>query len=75
MAHEKVKPTRKQFAGYLKVQKSGVTNMYDVRKVCELADCGLTMENCLYIFTDHNYSDLCDEYGLTMNNVYSQEVF
>lgn len=45
-----VKPTKEQFAGYLRVQKSGVTNMFAVDLVCRLAGNGLTRENCMYIF-------------------------
>lgn len=71
MSKEAVKPTREQFEGYLRVQKSGVTNMWAVDTVCELAkDYGLTEENCLYIFTGSNYADLCDEYNIGVKDIF-----
>ena len=54
------KPTKEQFEDYVRIQMSGVTNMYDVRKVCELSDSGLTKDICMYIM--QNYVGLKEEY-------------
>lgn len=55
------KPTKEQFKDYVRIQKSGVTNMWAVRTVCDLSTTGLTTDICLYIM-DH-YSELKEEYG------------
>lgn len=62
-----MKPTKEQFVGYLKVQKSGVTNMLAADLVCALAGNGLTRENCMYIYS--HYCELCEEYNITMSDV------
>ena len=63
-----MKPTKEQFIGYLEVQKSGVTNMLAIDLVCVLAaGSGLTRENCIYIYG--HYGELCEEYGMTMEDV------
>ena len=46
------------FMKYLDVQKSGVTNMFDVRNVMALT--GLSKEQIIYIM--ENYSELKDKY-------------
>ena len=57
----KNKPTKEQFKDYVFIQKSGVTNMWAIRTVCDLSTTGLTTDICLYIM-DH-YSELKEEYG------------
>ena len=57
----KDKPTKEQFEDYVRIQKSGVTNMWAIRTVCDLSTTGLTTDICLYIM-DH-YSELKEEYG------------
>ncbi len=57
----KDKPTKEQFKDYVFIQKSGVTNMWAIRTVCDLSTTGLTTDICLYIM-DH-YSELKEEYG------------
>lgn len=57
----KDKPTKEQFKDYIFIQKSGVTNMWAIRTVCDLSTTGLTTDICLYIM-DH-YSELKEEYG------------
>lgn len=57
----KDKPTKEQFKDYVRIQKSGVTNMWAIRTVCDLSTTGLTTDICLYIM-DH-YNELRDEYG------------
>jgi|5_EtaG_2_1085323.scaffolds.fasta_scaffold118048_3 hypothetical protein len=46
------------FMKYLDVQKSGVTNMFDLRNVTALT--GLNKEQIMYIM--ENYSELKDKY-------------
>lgn len=61
MAETKMtKPTMRQFGAYLRVQYSGMVNMFDTRRVCELAGEGLTKEHCLYI--SEHYGALLKEY-------------
>ena len=47
------------FIKYLDVQKSGVTNMFDVRNVMALT--GLSKEQIIYIM--ENYSELEEKYN------------
>ncbi len=47
------------FIKYLDVQKSGVTNMFDVRNVMALT--GLSKEQIIYIM--ENYSELKEKYN------------
>lgn len=57
----KDKPTKEQFEDYVRIQKSGVTNMWAIRTVCDLSTTGLTTDICLYIMDQ--YSELKEEYG------------
>ena len=50
----KTKITKKQFEAYVRVQKSGVTNMFDLRNVTALT--GLDKNQCLEIM--ENYGEL-----------------
>ena len=52
--------TKEKFEAYESIRKSGETNMFDVRKVIELSDNGLTKEDCLDIMK--NYSKYKKEY-------------
>ena len=56
--------SREKFRAYLKVQKSGVTNMFNVSKVIRYArifsNIILSKEDCLYIMK--NYKALKEEY-------------
>lgn len=61
---EKAKPTKEQFQDYVRVQMSGITNMFNVDLVCSLSDHGLKPEHCFYIFSGDNYSMLKEEYGV-----------
>lgn len=70
------KPTKAEFAAYLKVQRDGKTNMNDTKMVQRLAtlDYGmeLPIEVIRYImeeFGEKNYSNLEKEYGLTTETV------
>ena len=47
------------FRAYEAVRQSGVTNMFDVRRVCALA--GMEREQVLYVMK--NYSMLKEQYG------------
>ena len=57
----KDKPTKEQFKDYLFIRDSGVTNMWAIRKVCELSTTGLTTDICIYIMT--HFEELEEEYG------------
>lgn len=59
---EPKKPTKEQFEDYVAIRDSGMTNMFDVRTVCNLSVTELTKEICLYIMT--NFSALAKEYGV-----------
>ena len=50
--------TKEQFEAYVDVQKSGITNMFDVRTVGQLS--GLEKEQIMTIMT--NYGELKDKY-------------
>ena len=49
---------KEKFEAYVKVQKSGVTNMFDVRTVCELS--GLEREDAMDIM--ERYEELMEKY-------------
>ncbi len=55
----KIEITKEQFTAYVKVQKSGVTNMFDIRNVTSLT--GLDKEQCLEIMS--NYGKLDKKYS------------
>ena len=55
----KVEITKKQFEDYVRVQKSGVTNMFDLNNVKALT--GLNKEQCLEIMS--NYGELEEKYS------------
>ena len=57
-----MKPTKEQFVEYVAIRDSGVTNMFNVRVVCELSDSGLTKDICLYIM--QHFEELANEYGV-----------
>ena len=57
-----MKPTKEQFQDYVSIRDSGVTNMFDVRRVCELSSTGLTKEICRYIMK--YFEELAEEYGV-----------
>ncbi len=50
----KLEITKDQFEAYVRVQKSGVTNMFDIRNVTALT--GLDKNQCMEIMS--NYSEL-----------------
>tara|TARA_R110000796_G_scaffold25284_5_gene71459 strand:- start:596 stop:769 length:174 start_codon:yes stop_codon:yes gene_type:complete len=50
----KIEITKAQFEAYVRVQKSGVTNMFDIRNVTALT--GLDKNQCMEIMS--NYSEL-----------------
>ena len=54
----KTKITKEQFEAYIRVQNSGVTNMFDIRNVTALT--GLDKNQCLEIMS--NYSELEEKY-------------
>ena len=56
-----IKPTKEQFEDFVLMRNSGVTNMFDVQKICELSTTGLNREICLYIMI--HFSELSEEYN------------
>tara|TARA_B110000211_G_scaffold81857_1_gene95805 strand:+ start:428 stop:601 length:174 start_codon:yes stop_codon:yes gene_type:complete len=54
----KVEITKEQFAAYVRVQMSGVTNMFDVRNVTALT--GLNKNQIMEIMS--NYGELEEKY-------------
>ena len=55
----KIEITKEQFTAYVRVQKSGVTNMFDIRNVTALT--GLNKEQCIAIM--EQYSELDKKYN------------
>ena len=55
----KTEITKEQFAAYVRVQKSGVTNMFDIRNVTALT--GLDKNQCMIIMK--NYNELYKKYN------------
>ncbi len=55
-----MKPTKEQFEDYVRIQESGVTNMFAINVVCAYSRTNLTKDICLYIM-DH-YVELMEEY-------------
>ena len=49
---EKITISKKQFESYVRVQKSGVTNMFDVRNVTALT--GLNKKQIMEIMSNYN---------------------
>lgn len=56
---KKVEITRRDFKDYQDVQYSGITNMFDIKKVIKLSK-NLTREKCIAIM--ENYEELMKEY-------------
>jgi len=52
---------KEKFNAYVAVQKGGLTNMFDVGNVINLAEVELTKEDCLDIM--QNYDRYCEELG------------
>lgn len=57
-----MKPTKEQFEDYVAIRDSGITNMWDIRTVCNLSCTGLDTDTCLYIMT--NFEELAEEYDI-----------
>lgn len=57
-----MKPTKEQFKDFVAIRDSGVTNMWNIRLVCDLSETDLTNDICLYIMK--HFSELADEYGV-----------
>lgn len=55
-----MKPTKEQFEDYVRIRNSGVTNMYDVNRVCSFSYTGLTKEICIYIMK--HFTELASKY-------------
>ena len=55
----KLEITEEQFESYVRVQKSGVTNMFDIRNVTALT--GLNKEQCIAIM--EQYGELDKKYN------------
>lgn len=59
-----MKPTKEQFEEYVEIRNSGVTNMFDVRFICDISATDLTKYICLYIM--QHFVDLSEEYGVAI---------
>lgn len=57
-----LKPTEEQFEEYIEIRDSGITNMFDVNRVCAFSLFGLTHEHCLYIM--NHFRELAEEYDV-----------
>lgn len=59
-----MKPTKEQFAEFIAIRNSGVTNMIDFPKVCALSRTGLTRETCLFII--QHFNELSGDLGVNV---------
>ena len=59
-----MKPTKEQFQEYVAIRNSGVTNMFDVRFICDISVTDLTREICLYIM--QHFGELAEEYQVAI---------
>ncbi len=55
-----MKPTKEQFEEYVGIRNSGITNMFDVKFICDISSTDLTKDNCLYIMK--HFAELAEEY-------------
>lgn len=55
-----MKPKKSQFLEYVKIQRSGETNMWDLRFIKSISRTGLNDDICFYIM--HHYKELAEEY-------------
>ena len=76
-SYNEEKPSEEQFKAYCIIQKSGITNMFNVDKVIEASDyvldIPLTKENILYIY--EHYSELLDEYHGFNPDMFESEIY
>ena len=59
-----VKPTKEQFAEYVAIRDSGITNMFDIGFIMDLSTTGLDKPMCLYIMK--HFEELADEYEVAI---------
>ena len=57
-----MKPTKEQFKDYVRIQRSGVTNMFDIKTVCALSYSNLTEGICRYIMA--HFLELAEEFNV-----------
>lgn len=57
-----MKPTKEQFEDYVSIRDSGITNMWDVRTVCNCSNTGLDRDICIYIM--EHFNELAEEFGV-----------
>jgi hypothetical protein len=62
--------SKEQFESYEQVRQSGVTNMFNIELVTELAD--LSREECLYII--EHYSELNDKFPEVRKTNYDRKI-
>ena len=62
METKTIKISKKDFEDYVRVQRSGVTNMWDVDKVSKLT--GLTKDKIFYIMEGKNYRKLSKKFKI-----------
>lgn len=55
-----MKPTKEQFEEYIAIRDSGMTNMYNVKFICDMSYTGLTRDICIYIM--EHFEELAEEY-------------
>lgn len=60
MGTKTIKISKEDFEAYVRVQRSGVTNMWDVGKVSKLS--GLTRDKIFYIMEGKNYRKLSKKF-------------
>ena len=60
-----MKPTKEQFEEYVEIRNSGITNMYNVKFICDISYTGLTRDICIYIM--QNFEELANEYEVDIS--------
>lgn len=59
--------TKRKFQTYLEIQKSGATNMFDVKRVIGLAGGELSTDDCIDIM--ENYAEYESEFRLSVKKM------
>ena len=59
-----MKPGKAQFEEYVRIRDSGITNMLDVKFICNISVTGLTKEICLYIMK--HFTELAEEFNVAI---------
>lgn len=65
--------SKEKFIDYLHIQNAGLTNMFDVRAICNYSRKGLTKEDISDI--QQHYREHCNEYKVSLDSFNVDESF